>query len=622
MSNITLADLDFDLIKRNLKNFLRDYRDKNGAPIFTDFDFEGSNWSILLDALSYNTHINAYLANMIINEMFIDSAVKRSSVVSLSKHLGYTPVSTRSARATITFTVSSPTNSPQFLTLERYTPFNTTINGVVYTFINLEPVTIQPVNGVYTFNNVEIVEGLPLEYVFRVNVPGPGEKYEIPNDTVDTTTLVVNVQKSFADTSITSYSLAENFSGITGLSKVYFIEENPLERFQIYFGDGIIGNKLVPGNLIRVQYVVSSGDEANVADSIDQIFECATTVGGGVVDLVSTIINSHGGSSKEDIESIRFNATKFNTANDRAVTAEDYKAIIQAYYPLAESVACWGGEETNPPEYGTVYISLKPYEGFAISEAKKEEILNNIVNVKKLLTVIPKIVDPEYYYVNLTVNVKYDNKSLSVSSSDLQNSVTNAIRNYFSQDLQKFDKDFVFSKLSRNIDNVNDAIIGNLMTVKLQKRISPSLNISTNFNNTNSIKFNNKVEPGTLSTTRFFVSSAATIVSARIYDLPNTNPPDLNGTGTLVLKNADNGLVIVSNLGSVNYATGELSITGLNVYGYPLDTNDIRIMFTVQDSALDIQVSKNQILVLDDSTLNALSNRLDGLTVNTIATTI
>ena len=325
MPNLTIADLDFDLIKSNLKTFLREYRDKNNAPIFTDFDFEGSNWSILLDVLAYNTHMNAYLANMILNEMFLDSAVKRASAVSLAKHLGYTPLSTRSSRATVTFNVTNPTGSPNFLTLEKFTPFNTIVEGTTYTFVNLDPITIQPNNGVYTFENVEIVEGLPLEYVFRVNVPGPGEKYVIPNNDIDTTTLRVNVQKSFSDTTLTTFNQSLTISKINGESKVYFLEENPLENYEIYFGDGIIGKKLESGNLIRVLYLISNGSLSNVADFIEQRFDCAVNIGGGTIENIITVTNSHGGSAKEDINSIRYNASRFVTANDRAVTAEDYK---------------------------------------------------------------------------------------------------------------------------------------------------------------------------------------------------------------------------------------------------------------------------------------------------------
>ena len=622
MPNLTLSDLDFDLIKTNLKVFLREYRDKNNAPIFTDFDFEGSNWSILLDVLAYNTHMNAYLANMILNEMFLDSAVKRASAVSLAKHLGYTPLSTRSARATITFNVNNPTGSPNFLTLEKYTPFTTIINGTTYTFINLNPITIQPNNGVYTFENIEIVEGLPLEYVFRVNVPGPGEKYVIPNNDVDTTTIKVNVQKSFSDTTLTSFNQSVDITQISSESEVYFLEENALENYELYFGDGVIGKKLDSGNLIRVQYLLSSGDLCNVVNTIDQTFDCAVNISGGTIENIITVENSHGGAAKEDITSIKFNASRFVTANDRAVTAEDYKALVQAYYPLAESVATWGGEEANPPEYGTVFISLKPYEGYTISNNVKNEIQNNILKNKKTVTIRTTFVDPEYFYVNISVNVKYNSKTINISPTDLKNSVIQIITQYFSTDLQKFDKDFVFSKLSKNIDNINNSIIGNLMVVKLQKRIEPILNTDISYTNNNNIKFNNKIVPGSLHTTRFIIFNSGIATPARIFDIPNDSPPNYNGTGKLVLKNPDTGVTINDNYGNVNYGTGTVSITVLNVYAYPQDTNDIRMTFDVQDSSLDIEVNKNEILVLDDSTINALGNRLDGLTVNTIATVV
>jgi len=622
MPNLTLAELDFDLIKSNLKDFLKEYTDKSGAPIFSDFNFEGSNWAILLDVLAYNTHMNAYLANMVLNEMFLDSAVKRSSTVSLAKHLGYYPLSVRSARASITFNVNAPTNSPNFLTLERYTPFTTLVDGTTYTFVNLDPITIQPDNGVYTFTNVEVVEGLPLEYVFRVNIPGPSEKYVIPNDDADTSTLRVNVQKSFSDTTLTTYNQALTIASIDGDSKVFFIEENSLEKQEMYFGDGIFGKKLESGNLIRVQYLLSSGEASNVNESISQTFDCGVTIGGGTVENIITVTNSHGGADKEDINSIKFNASRFVTTNDRAVTADDYKALIQAYYPLAESVATWGGEDNDPPEYGTIFVSLKPYAGYTISDNIKNEIKNNLIENKKIVTIRSKFVEPEYFYVNLSINVKFDSKTINVSQTELKNSVITTVQNYFSTDLQKFDKDFVFSKLSKNIDNINTSIIGNLMSVKLQKRITPVLNTNVSFTNSNVIKFNNKIIPGSLHTTRFIVFSNGASVPARIYDLPNSNPPDYEGKGKLILKNPDTGTVINDNYGIIDYSTGDLTITALNVYAYPENTNDIRMTIDLQDTSLDIQVNKNQILVLDDSSLNALGNRLDGLTVNTIATVV
>jgi hypothetical protein len=620
MSNLRIAELDFDSIKSNLKDFLKNYTDDDGAPYFTDFDYEGSGLSILLDVLSYNTHYNAYLASMVINEMFLDSAVKRASAVSIAKHLGYTPLSVQGARAKLTFDVINPTNTPNFLTLEKFTPFTTTVDEATLTFVNLDSVTIQPNVGTYTFKDVEVVEGIPLEYTYTVDLSGPAEKYVIPNENVDTTTIRVIVQNSYVDTTSYVYDLSDDTLNTTGSSKVYFLEENSSGKFQIHFGDNILGKKLSRGNLVKVTYLVSNGILGNVAGNIAQEFYCGSTIGGGTIGTVITpSINSRGGINKEDIDSIKFKAPKFSAAQNRAVTSDDYKSLIEKNYPLVESISVWGGDQNDPPKYGKVIISLKPYDGYYITQETKNDISNLVLQNKQVLSIVPEFIEPEYFYINLSVNVKYNQRTATISSTDLKNSVVNIIYNYFANDLQKFDKDFVYSKLLRNIDAADISVIGNLMTVNLQKRIDPVLNLDNHYVAGNTIKFKNGIEPGSIQTTRFVISSNGLSVEARIKDLPNDAVPNRMGTGKLILVNADTNKTLDSNYCTVDYASGILNITNLIITGYTEDTTDVRITATVQDSYLDITVNKNEILLLDDSTFNGNTNRLQGLTVNTIA---
>jgi len=620
MSNLRIAELDFDTIKSNLKNFLKNYTDDDGAPYFTDFDYEGSGLSILLDVLSYNTHYNAYLASMVINEMFLDSAVKRASAVSIAKHLGYTPLSVQGARAKLTFDVNNPTNNPNFLTLDKFTPFTTTVDENTLTFVNLDSVTIQPNVGTYTFEDIEVVEGIPLEYTYTVDLSGPAEKYVIPNENIDTTTIRIVVQNSYVDTTSYVYELSDDTLNTDGNSKVYFLEENSTGRFQIYFGDNILGKKLTKNNLVKVTYLVSNGTLGNVSGNIDQEFFCGSTIGGGTIGAIITpTINSRGGINKEDIDSIKFKAPKFSAAQNRAVTSDDYKSLIEKNYPLVESISVWGGDLNEPPKYGKVIISLKPYDGYHITQETKDDISNLVLQTKQVLSIVPEFIEPDYFYINLSVNVKYNQRTATISNTELKNSVVNIISNYFATDLQKFDKDFVYSKLSRNIDAADISVIGNLMTVNLQKRIEPILNSDNRYISGNTIKFKNGLEPGSLQTTRFVVTSNGVSVETRIKDIPNDTVPNRLGTGTLILVNADNNEILDSNYGTVDYATGILNITNLSITGYTEDTSDVRITATVQDSYLDITVSKNEILLLDDSTFNGNTNRLQGLTVNTIA---
>ena len=266
MSNLRIAELDFDQIKTNLKTYLKAQTE------FTDYDFEGSGLSTLLDILAYNTHYNAYLANMVVNEMFLDSAVKRSSAVSIAKHIGYTPVSARGAVANLEIVVTSPTGLPAILTMDRYTPFTSTVDGVSYTFLTTEAKTADRVGTTYTFTGVDVTEGTLLSYSYAVSDITPAAKYEIPNEAVDTTTIKVSVQTSSTDTTTNTYTLSTDITGINGNSKIYYLEQNPQGKYQIYFGDGIIGKSLAAGNIVTIQYMVATGAAVNVSSTVSQFF--------------------------------------------------------------------------------------------------------------------------------------------------------------------------------------------------------------------------------------------------------------------------------------------------------------------------------------------------------------
>jgi hypothetical protein len=622
MANLRVAELDFDAIKNNLKTFLQNYTSADGAPYFTDFDFEGSGISILLDLLAYNTHYNAYYANMVVNEMFLDSAVKRASAISIAKHLGYTPLSVQGAKAQITFNVAAPTNSPSTLTLNQYTQFNTTINGGNFAFVNLSPMTISPKNGVYTFANVPITEGTPLQYTYTVYTPGPAEKYVIPNLNVDTTTIQVVVQNSLTDLTTTTYTLANDTVGLSGSSNVFFLEMNAQEYVQIYFGDGIIGNKLSKNNLVKINYLVSNGTLGNVSNNIIQEFTCSNSIGGGTPDtIITATINSTGGSNAETIDEIKFKAPLFSSSQNRAVSSNDYKAIIEKNFPLIESIAVWGGETNIPPMYGKVIISLKPYEGYTITTDVKSQIQNILLANKQVVSISPEFIDPEYIYVNLTTQVKFNTKITTYSATDIQNLVNTTIKNYFSNNLQKFNNNFIFSQLSRLIDGVNQSIIGNLTTVKLQKRITPIINSTTNYyNGSNIIKFRNGLVPTSFVSTRFVTTdNNGNLVEAIIQDVPNDAVSNLNGIGTLKLINADTNIILNTNYGTINYGTGDVTITNIRINGYTFTATDIRLTATVQDNYLDIQAINNTILLIDDSTYDSNVNRNQGITINVVA---
>lgn len=615
MSNLRIAELDFDQIKTNLKTYL------NAQTEFTDYDFEGSGLSVLLDVLAYNTHYNAYLANMVVNEMFLDSAVKRSSAVSIAKHLGYTPVSARGAVANLDIVVTSPTGLPPSLTMERYTPFISSIDGTSYTFLTTEAKTADRVGSTYTFTGVDITEGTLLSYSYAVTDITPAAKYEIPNDRVDTTTIKVSVQSSASDTTTSTYTLSTDITGIGSTSAVYFLEQNPQGKYQIFFGDGIIGKALTAGNIITIQYLAATGAAVNVSSTVTQTFAASGTIGGSSNITTTVNSNSTGGADAESITSIKFNAPRVNAAKNRAVTSTDYEALILANYAGAESVSVWGGEDNDPPYYGRVMVSLKPYTGYTISDATKESIKNNILKTKQAITVTPVFVDPTYFYVNVTADISYNSSVTTLSSEQIKTQVNTAITNYFSTNLQKFSKNYTHSALVSDILNKNSSITSALLTLKLQRRIIPTLNTTNIFSGDTSIKFRNPLKPGTILSSYFYISLSGVSTLVKITDIPNESPPSNTGSGVLRLVNITNETVVNTNIGTVDYGTGIVTITSVTPTGIPTGVTDIRITGSIQETNYNLVVSRNEILVQDDTTTNKAGGLVAGTNI-TVTTSV
>lgn len=613
MSNLRIAELDFDQIKQNLKEFLK------AQDEFTDYDFEGSGLSVLLDILAYNTHYNAYLANMLMNEMFLDSAVKRSSVVSLAKHLGYTPRSARGSTAVLDISVNNPTGSPVSLTLERYTPFSTITPAGTYQFYTLEPATATPIGTAYTFNDITVKQGTLLQYNFNVVTPGPDEKYEIPNIDVDTTTILVTVQKSSSDLTSETYTLSTGIIDINETSQVYFIEENTRGYYQILFGDGVLGKKLEAGNIVRVQYLIVVGSDSNTSSSYEQSFTSDNTIGGSSNITINTVSNASGGASKESISSIRYNAPRSINTQNRVITQTDYETLITSNYSDIESVAVWGGEENDPPEYGRVFISLKPYTGFTVSDTLVEEIKNTLLRPRQIVTVKPVFVDPDYLHVGLTVGIQYNKNLTTLTSSNIEQQARSAITNYFSTNLQQFERDFYYSKLTNTITEVNESIVSVLAEITIQKRLEPVLNVVNTFTGVDKLKFSNKLHPGEITSTRFFTTKNNQLYNVIITDTPDVMPPSYDGTGTLKMYTVDGSNEFIGDVGTVNYATGDINLTSILVTGYSEDQFDLRINAAVQENSYNITSSKNQVIVLDDSAGNVSSERVQGLTITVTA---
>ena len=463
---LNITELDFVSIRNNLKNYLRN------QSAFTDYDFEGSSISVLLDILAYNTHYNAYYQNMVANEMFLDSAVVRNSVISHAKHIGYTPTSRRSAIATIDVGII-PTDNAGTLTIPRFQEFfSESIDGVNYNFVTTKSYTTIRDCGVFNIKGIEIVEGYPRVLTFSYNsASNPKREFTISDINVDTSTLLVAVQSSSTNTDSHTYMISTDATEINSTSRVFFLEGGLDDTYKIKFGDGIIGSNLSNGNIVIISYVSSSADAANKANSF-------TT--GSISGYNQIVINANtaasAGAERETISSIKFNAPHYYSSQNRAVTTSDFEVLLKQNYPAIDTVSVWGGEENTPPIYGKVYISFKPKSGVLINDTEKSRIINEYIKPLCLVTVTPEIIDPEYIYLKFDITVEVDLTLTTLTQNQIATLVQNAVFDYNTTTLQQFGIIFVQSKLQSIIDNVSSGIVGNEIKTRVEKRFTPQLN--------------------------------------------------------------------------------------------------------------------------------------------------
>ena len=612
MANIRVTELDFDTIKENFKDFLRD------QDIFTDYDFEASNLSVLMDLLAYNTHYNAVLANMVSNEMFIDTALKRSSVVSLAKQLSYTPRSVRSSEALVNIVLQNVPNTPPFLNLERYKLFNTIVDGTTLSFYNVDAYVATPVNGGYTFENVRLFQGRQLEYYYTVGAGGttPANKFIVPSQNVDTRTIQVAVQYSGTSSFSQTFTPIDNIVNITPTTNAYFLEENTEGFYQVYFGDNVVGRSLSAGDIVRLSYIVSDGSAGNVAGNLNLNWTTTTIGGESSGDRsIATISKPVGGGDRETIEEIRFNALANYAAQNRAVTEQDYANLILRQLPAARSVNVWGGERNDPPEYGIVYISIAPKTGYVLTTDEKNRIIRDILRPNSLVTMRHAFIDPTYTYLNFSVIARYSTIATNRSGQQISSLINNKITSFIESNLRQFNKVFYESQLHEQLMDVDDSLLSINIVKRIQKRITANIN---NEVFTGSLYYPVKVVPGTLRSTRFVTTKEGIIYTVELRDLPNDMPPSYTGTGRLELINMNDGNVVYNNIGSINYATGEVTINSMQILGYIGSVNDLRISVEQQEEDDDVRPIYNEILLLDDSTTDSVAALSNGITINTI----
>lgn len=579
---INVTSLDFDDIKNSLKDYLR------GQTTFQDYDFEGSGMSVLLDVLAYNTHYNALYNNLAINEMFLDSARKRNSVVSIARELGYMPQSAQCASAIVNITCSRSSQTSIQYYIPVGTPFTTIVDGTTYTFYTqselLSPATTATT---YTFSGVVLIEKsnqFTHNYSF---VSSSG--YLIPNQYADLSTLIVTVNGS-------PYTSTSNITEVDSTSKVYWTKELDDNQYEIIFGNGVIGYMPAVGDIISISYAVSSLDVVNGA----RVFNFSGTPQSGVSYLITTVSPASNGSYPEDIESIRFNAPRSYASQNRAVSANDYKAHIQSNFQEAKSVAVWGGEDNYPPEYGKVFVCVKPKSSDYLTTSQKDYIISDILSNKNVMTVTPTILDPEYINLIVTTTVYYNDLVTTRSADSIKSVVVDAINNYNITTLQQFDGIFKFSKYSKTVDESEPSIVSNITTLYLKKLVTPKFNIPATYtiNLLNPIYFSGAAED-IITSSGFYVSG-----STNVHYLVD------DGVGNMMMYYVDNTgtrYIIDSNIGTVDYTKGIIAVNSLNISALEGDY----FVFYIKPSSNDVVSTLHQIvqISMDDLVVNVINDK-------------
>jgi len=620
------ANLDFDQIKSSIRDYLR------ANSTFSDFDFEGSNFSILIDTLAYNTYITAFNSNMIVNESFLDSATLRENVVSLARNIGYVPRSRTSAKAQVTFDIVLPDSSTDtFITLQRGIVCVGNANDTSYVFSIPENVTTtvrtDSVDGKKKarFTNLDIYQGtfLSAEFVYDGSLD---QRFVLDNSFIDTSTIKVYIRKTNNIGEGTEYSPIDNIVGIDSDSRIYLLQEIQDEKYELKFGDGFIGKKLGDtgdGTIIRANYIVTDGPEGNGVNNFsfsgtvlsgkqtDNSSILGTIIGNvqysdasGNSSKITTVQASTNGSDIESIESVKYYAPRLYASQYRAVTSRDYEAIIKRIYPDTESVSVIGGEQLNPPEYGNVLISIKPKNGTFVSDFNKERILSELKQYS-ISGINQKIIDLKILYVEIDSTIYYDDSKYS-SSNNLKTKVTSVLNTYSkSLDLNKFGGRFKYSKLLRTIDNTDTSITSNITKVIIRRDLKAQINKLAQYELCFGNQFHVNSKGYNIKSTGFKISGESDTVY--LTDIPNTDMK----TGILSLVKEDSSgseIVVLSSVGTVDYIAGEINLTTLNITSTDVENDIIEIqafpesndIVGLKDLYLKFDILKSEINILRD----------------------
>jgi len=585
---LNVSELDFEKIKENLIGFMSNQAE------FVGYNFTGSSFDVLLDILAYNTHYNAYYANMVANEMFLDSATLRNSVVARAKHLGYVPRSARGSKASVTLEIT-PTGTPAVISISKNTQFQGDVDGISYIWCtsNSHSVNINA-NGIYTVSTMELSQGIPTTFRYTANTGDVDQKFLLPNANTDTDSLTVVVQNSTTDTESFTYTLANDVTTVNATSKIYFLTENEDGKYEIEFGDGVLGKSLANGNIVILSSLICDADLTNGAKS----FSIVSDVGGYSNVKVMTTSVAGGGQTPEDVEGIKFNAPKNYDAQNRCVTTHDYVSLIKRDYSGAESVVAWGGEDDDPAVYGKVFIAIKPASGAVLSNSTKAWIQDTILGKRNVVGVTPEVRDPDYLYLKINSTVKYDSGMTTNSASTLKSTITSTITGHGLTALKDFDKAFRYSNLIKKIDESEVSIKSNQTNVSIKRYMYPLLGSSSAY----TLKFSNEVyHPsntfwGAVTSGEFSYRDSANT----LWD--GCKIQDANGTVQVYRTSGENRILVDNDVGEIIYGSGKMNLLGFAPVAIGSDTtgNTTALDVYVTPSSSDVLPLREQIILIED----------------------
>jgi len=586
-----LNNLDFTDIKVALKDYMRAQSD------FTDYDFEGSALSNILDVLAYNTYYTAFNTNMVANEMYLDSATLRDNVVSLAKQLGYTPKSITAPTASVDMALTFTGTSPSTVTIKAGSGFVTNYDGSLYRFVLRDDNKVEVANSVATFSAIPIYEGSYISTATTIDTSIKDQRFYLDNANIDTTTVKVTVYKALNSTIFDDYTEANNILDIGAADKVFFLSEREDERYELFFGDGVLGKKLEDGNVVEISYIVTNGDVTNGAktftfNGVMQDENNANVALPYTVTSLTTISNASGGAPIETIDKIKFNAPKYYGSQNRAVTGNDYKAIVRNLYPAVSDIIVFGGEDQVPPAYGKVFLSVKPTEAAALSSFTKNELTSELKKYT-VASIRPEFVDPSILFLELTSNIYYNGTKTKMLPTEVASKVSTAITEYLkTSGTEKFNGKFRYSKFIGVIDNTDRAINSNDTNVTMRKDFIAQINSSSYYE----VCYGNP----------FYVDCNNPVVSSTgmtVFEYPNVTSYLEDRNGKLVLYRLDSitgeKILLNDSIGTVDYIKGEIIMTDFTILKGTFSDN--RIELRVKPANKDIEVKREMYLDVDVS---------------------